>query len=554
MVQFPKLMLTTATRASSGSLSVTPTTVKVTSSREHAAPEPRYLGGLAALWHRLFVELNCKGRERRVFCYDSWLKCCRRPLSLAFVCPDSASGWVILQSLLQPYSNQTFSLSVDFTGQSYALDNMFGDFLALEELFMRFDPSTTCMDDLHQPIAQSISQLPSILHSLSILEPVFKLDQLSSFNPTWAYLKNVTITLYEDDVAHGLLRLAPNLSTLNIAVYFFTDETLESFTHTKLQSFHISCQFPHLKPKLSGLLNALSLPNLRVLGVYDAKLWPHEAFKMFLVWSNCPLESLVFNHDITTDEQQAEYLSLVPSLRSDHQRERGRVYTSNALVITESVPLSYTRKREIHSIGVNFMQMNDGRDVMRQFSDPNEAVQASALSPALRTCALNMLMHAKKVSCLSLLAELALAAPLQSPRRTGIPTTIPFTSTAHGAGQPLTGGLGGARTLGILRAEAPLDLWSKLKTGLIIASMQEDLDGYGSNKTSFPSIHFTRPEIKNDNREEDEEDGDSGEDFAGLFSSEYTTDENTQKDPTRPRPLYIQMVTSESIELLSSGE
>jgi translation initiation factor 2-alpha kinase 4 len=72
----------------------------------------------------------------------------------------------------------------------------------------------------------------------------------------------------------------------------------------------------------------------------------------------------------------------------------------------------------------------------------------------------------------------------------------------------------------------------------------EDLDDYGSNKTSFPSIHFTRPEIKNDHNEEDEEDDDSDGDFGNLFSSEYTTDEDTPKDPIQPRTLYIQMVRS----------
>jgi translation initiation factor 2-alpha kinase 4 len=96
------------------------------------------------------------------------------------------------------------------------------------------------------------------------------------------------------------------------------------------------------------------------------------------------------------------------------------------------------------------MQMVNGRDVMRQFSDPKEAVQAgksycvssmhsdgtcstpsAALSPTLQTCALNMLVHAKKVSCLSLLADLASAAPLQSPRRVGSPTVIPFVGNGN---------------------------------------------------------------------------------------------------------------------------
>jgi translation initiation factor 2-alpha kinase 4 len=42
-----------------------------------------------------------------------------------------------------------------------------------------------------------------------------------------------------------------------------------------------------------------------------------------------------------------------------------------------------------------------------------------------------MLVHAKKVSCLSLLADLASAAPLQSPRRVGSPTVIPFTGNGN---------------------------------------------------------------------------------------------------------------------------
>ena len=37
-----------------------------------------------------------------------------------------------------------------------------------------------------------------------------------------------------------------------------------------------------------------------------------------------------------------------------------------------------------------------------------------------------MLVHAKKVTCLSLLEELASAVPLQSPRRVGSPTAISF--------------------------------------------------------------------------------------------------------------------------------
>ncbi|KAG2137935.1 kinase-like domain-containing protein [Suillus clintonianus] len=311
--------------------------------------------------------------------------------------------------------------------------------------------------------------------------------------------------------------------------------------------------------------------------------------------------------------------------------------------VLESI-LSYTRGRDIHSVGVIFMQMVNGRDVMRQFSDPKEAVQAAALSPTLQTCALNMLVHAKKVSCLSLLAELASAAPLQSPRRIGSPTAIPFLSTDLRTPKP-NGDFGspekdyfrvpqrtapasrwkedweelellGRGAFGsVVKARNKIDnriyavkkirlrsdkddnklfrevnalsrlshrfivryyttwvefnesnssiLYSNSDTGSDTGTeggmtsvpqshereksdpfmvKMEDLDDYGSNKTSFPSIHFTRSEIKNGNHEEDEEeDDDSDGEFGNLFSSEYTADEDTPKDTIQPRTLYIQM-------------
>ncbi|KAG0696775.1 hypothetical protein DFH29DRAFT_949716 [Suillus ampliporus] len=311
--------------------------------------------------------------------------------------------------------------------------------------------------------------------------------------------------------------------------------------------------------------------------------------------------------------------------------------------VLESV-LSYTRGRDIHSVGVIFMQMVNGRDVMRQFSEPKEAVQAAALSPTLQTCALNMLVHAKKASCLSLLAELASAVPLQSPRRIGSPAAIPFVSADLRTPKP--NGYFGSPEKDYFRVPqrvAPASRWkedweelellgrgafgsvvkarnkidnriyavkkirlrsdkddnklfrevnalSRLSHRFIVRYYttwvefnesnssilssnsdtgsdsgteggmtsvpqsyereksdpfkvkMEDLDDYGSNKTSFPSIHFTRSEIKDDNHEEDEEDDDSDGEFGNLFSSEYTSDEvDTPKDAIQPRTLYIQM-------------
>ena len=80
----------------------------------------------------------------------------------------------------------------------------------------------------------------------------------------------------------------------------------------------------------------------------------------------------------------------------------------------------------------------------------------------------------------------------------------------------------------------------------------EDLDDYGSNKTSFPSIHFTRSEIKDNDCEEDEDDDDSDGEFGNLFSSEYITDEvDVPKDTIQPRTLYIQMVRYTGSRVLS---
>ncbi|KAI6125176.1 kinase-like domain-containing protein [Pisolithus croceorrhizus] len=79
-------------------------------------------------------------------------------------------------------------------------------------------------------------------------------------------------------------------------------------------------------------------------------------------------------------------------------------------------PLSYTKSRDIHNVGVIFLQMLQGLDVMLRFSNPREAAQAgkfspsfSPLSPILKTCALNMMSTSKKsnITCLSLLADLA---------------------------------------------------------------------------------------------------------------------------------------------------
>ncbi|KAJ3727200.1 kinase-like domain-containing protein [Lentinula guzmanii] len=89
--------------------------------------------------------------------------------------------------------------------------------------------------------------------------------------------------------------------------------------------------------------------------------------------------------------------------------------------------LLYTRHRDIHSVGIVFMQMLLGLDVIRRFSDVHTALKHSLISPRLQTLALNMLFPPKKnhVSCLTLLADLADGAigdNLRSP-------TVPISSS-----------------------------------------------------------------------------------------------------------------------------
>ncbi|KIJ60152.1 hypothetical protein HYDPIDRAFT_139699 [Hydnomerulius pinastri MD-312] len=99
-------------------------------------------------------------------------------------------------------------------------------------------------------------------------------------------------------------------------------------------------------------------------------------------------------------------------------------------------PLSYTRGRDIHSVGVVFLQMLHGQAVVQKFDDPRSALQAASISPTLQVTGLNMLSTGKKshVSCLSLLADLA-SMPLNSPTRTHSPSIpMPGPKTPMGNG------------------------------------------------------------------------------------------------------------------------
>lgn len=89
---------------------------------------------------------------------------------------------------------------------------------------------------------------------------------------------------------------------------------------------------------------------------------------------------------------------------------------------TES-SLLYTRKRDIHSVGIVLLQMLLGLDVTDKYSNIHEALQASLVPRSLARHAMNMILPSKKThsSCLSLLGELAetsLDSRMTTPART----------------------------------------------------------------------------------------------------------------------------------------
>ncbi|KDQ55382.1 hypothetical protein JAAARDRAFT_37399 [Jaapia argillacea MUCL 33604] len=97
-------------------------------------------------------------------------------------------------------------------------------------------------------------------------------------------------------------------------------------------------------------------------------------------------------------------------------------------------PLSYTTSRDIHQAGVVLLQMLLGQDIFQHFPDPQTALKALHVSPALHQVATGMLVPGKKrgPSCAALLADL--------PRRSSDvvrPTTIATRSRGTSAAADL---------------------------------------------------------------------------------------------------------------------
>lgn len=267
--------------------------------------------GTPSLWCELSLQVYPEDDwERRALGYDSWLKLSRGyPLSLAMECHDHDS--TRLRTLLQPYTSQISSLYINIGYLADQPELLLTELPALQKLTMCTSGGV--------PLAPLIRQLPSCLRSLNVmrLNPnAFLFDHalVSSCNPIWFHLTDVTIDTDQSNAVLHLLQLAPHLSSLAIRISFPNKEILEPFMHARLQSLRIKGCEP--QTWLSDLLDALSLPNLLILEVYDIPTWPHQELKAFLGRSGHHLETLLLGSGVQIRKrQQEEYTVLIPSLQ-----------------------------------------------------------------------------------------------------------------------------------------------------------------------------------------------------------------------------------------------
>ncbi|KAG2118387.1 hypothetical protein DEU56DRAFT_838058 [Suillus clintonianus] len=268
-----------------------------------------------SLWCRLAMEVDDTDWERAASGYDSWLKRSRGlPLALALKCSKDNHS-IKLRTLLHPYMNQILSLSISFFSGAEKPELLLTGLPTLQQLTIYLNTTRI--------VLASVSQLPSTMRNFTALLLSFE-HQRHCLGSLWAHLTGVGIgDVSQPGSVLELLQLCPNLSSLTIRGSFKQIQTLEPLTHPRLQSLRI-----HYSPSsrsssrrsLSDLFDALSLPNLRALealsGSPDGVRWPHWELKASLARSKCPLESLIFGSRVeATDEQRAEYVTLIPSLK-----------------------------------------------------------------------------------------------------------------------------------------------------------------------------------------------------------------------------------------------
>jgi len=249
--------------------------------------------------------------QQAAFFHDSWLKRSQGyPLSLVLRCYPSTK---LLRNLLQPYMHQISSLSIAFPQLANRARHLLEGLSTLWELVL---PAVkyNILD-----LIRSISQLPSTMRVLDVMQIPLGIDDVSSLNPVLAHLTHVKITLRHTGALFQLLCLCPNLSSLTLYTEAYSDKkTLGPVTHTNIQSFRMDYDgFSMMTQASADMFDALSLPNLRIFEAYCPRdgPWPHKQLKDLFARSKCPLESLIFRGWVTAEAvSQAEYVALIPSL------------------------------------------------------------------------------------------------------------------------------------------------------------------------------------------------------------------------------------------------
>jgi hypothetical protein len=115
---------------------------------------------------------------------------------------------------------------------------------------------------------------------------------------------------------HNILAFEADRRMMNITINSF-DTELTKEQRAKLYPA-IGRLFPACNDALAkadDIDQIRQFPNLRVVEVSRAMPWPYDAFKAFLARLNCPLETLIFAGNTLTDEQRAEYVSQIPSVK-----------------------------------------------------------------------------------------------------------------------------------------------------------------------------------------------------------------------------------------------
>ncbi|KAG1853096.1 hypothetical protein F4604DRAFT_1804089 [Suillus subluteus] len=243
--------------------------------------------GMAKLWCKLsfYVDDDRKEWRRSAFYYDSWLKRSQdRPLSLQLRPGYAEGGTAKLRRLVQPYMSRVSSLDITFWDDLEPEPLLTDLPAALHEL-------TVCFGDWFDAsaTAQSLSQVPSTVRSLKILDRTFGPDCLLSLNP--------------------LILGQPAFMSLRVQCM--------RFTHANLQSLRFICPGYFETNPLPGTLCTLEIR-------YGFLSSPHQELEAFLERSKCPLEILIFNAVVTPPpDQQGDFIAIIPSLKIECRLDTG---------------------------------------------------------------------------------------------------------------------------------------------------------------------------------------------------------------------------------------